>query len=907
MFVKFLKIGMCLSTNVYLILIYHISMCKCLKIIEQDQIMQKEWMAAPHGSLEYRVGILYFLRYAFGDATQEVTRPCPCCKCINSLSHDRETIHEHLMINGILQDYRIWNFHGENLIVQDHDNNQLRDLAQQVPEVTSHEPLVQEMLNDAFGMHEGSASNENCIGASTSHIPMESSVKDFYRLIEEGKQQLYTGCTEFSKLTFLIELFQLKVSGKWSDKSFTALLDFLRRVLPAEAQVPKSFYEAKKLISSLGLHYEKIHACPNDCMIYWGESENEQACKVCNLSRWKNLQKSSRRSYKGGKKRLVVNIPAKVFWYFPLKPRLQRLFMSSKTSESMQWHFKKRVLDGNLRHPADSRAWKEFDERHCEFASDPRNVRLGLAADGFNPFKNQSTAHSTWPIVLMPYNLPPWECMKPHSIILSTLIPGPKAPGNDIDVYLRPLLTELKDLWENGIATFDACNKEMFQMRAALIWTVSDFPGLGCLSGWNTYAKNACPTCADKTDALYLKHGKKWSFRGHRRFLPLDSEIRTMLSYGQPEQRELDLAPLSGSDVLRMTLNKNVIFGKSNASKPNVRMKTGSIEQMWRKQSIFFSLPYWEFNLIRHNLDPMHIEKNVCDNIIGTLLDDSNKSKDNYAARRDLKILGIMKQLWPRTQSDGREYLPPPCYSMCKAEKKIFCSVLKDIRVPDGMSSDISKCVDVGRCKIMGLKSHDCHIMMEQFLPIALRRVLSKKVTAPLIVLCEYFRTVCAKSLQEEELQKAEEGVVLVLCQLERIFPPSFFTIMVHLVVHLAYEARIAGPVHYRWMYPIERYLGKLKNFVRNKARPEANIAEAYLADECVVFCSRYIEGNISFNNHGTRHKETPNIDFPTLSMFPQVGRPTKGLQVLTLDDKTLTQGHRYILSNCTALQPYRE
>ncbi|KAG6527843.1 hypothetical protein ZIOFF_009977 [Zingiber officinale] len=254
--------------------------------------------------------------------------------------------------------------------------------------------MVQEMLYNAFGIHEGSTSNENYIGASTSHTPMESNVKDFYRLIEEGKQQLYTGCTEFSKLSFLVELFQLKVNGKWSDKSFTALLDFLRRVLPSEAQVPKSFYEAKKLISSLGLHYEKIHACPNDCMIYWGRNENEQACKVCNLPRWKNLQKSSRRSYKGGKKRLEVKIPAKVFWYFPLKPRLQRLFMSSKTSENMQWHFKKRVSDGNLRHPADSRAWKEFDERHYEFASDPRNVRLGLAANGFNPFKNQSTSHS---------------------------------------------------------------------------------------------------------------------------------------------------------------------------------------------------------------------------------------------------------------------------------------------------------------------------------------------------------------------------------------------------------------------------------------------------------------------------------------------------------------------------------
>ncbi|XP_073120780.1 uncharacterized protein [Henckelia pumila] len=454
----------------------------------------KAWMDDPHGSLEYQVGIRNFLRYAFADTTSEVTKPCPCRKCINSLNHDRETVYEHLMVNGILQDYHIWNFHGEKLIIQSHDNisNGLH-ASTKFYETTNHESEVEETVCEVFGMTEGShVMDENYIGASTSHTSMESNVEDFYRLVEEGKQPLYTGCTDFSKLTFLVELFQLKVSGKWSDKSFTTLLDFLRRVLPPEAKVPNSFYEAKKQISNLGLHYEKIHTCPNDCMIYWGEDVNEQVCKVCNLSRWKNLQKQPKKTVKGGKK-------------------------NSSIENSSQ--------DGILRHPADSPAWKTFDERHPEFGADPKNIRLGLATDGFNPFKNQSTSHSTWPVVLMPYNLPPWESMKPHSIILSTLIPGPKAPGNDIDVYLRPLLAELKDLGENGIVTYDACNKEMFQMRAALMWTISDFPCLGCLSGWNTYAKNACSTCADKTDAMYLKNGKKWSFRGYRRFLPTNVEI----------------------------------------------------------------------------------------------------------------------------------------------------------------------------------------------------------------------------------------------------------------------------------------------------------------------------------------------------------------------------------------------
>ncbi|GMI98864.1 hypothetical protein HRI_003555700 [Hibiscus trionum] len=82
--------------------------------------------------------------------------------------------------------------------------------------------------------------------------------------------------------------------------------------------------------------------------------------------------------------------------------------MSSKTAESMRWHHDGRTNDGFFRHPANSLAWKSFDQKFPNFAGDPRNVRLGLASDGFNPFKIMSTSYSTWPVLLVPYNLPPW-------------------------------------------------------------------------------------------------------------------------------------------------------------------------------------------------------------------------------------------------------------------------------------------------------------------------------------------------------------------------------------------------------------------------------------------------------------------------------------------------------------------
>jgi hypothetical protein len=71
-----------------------------------------------------------------------------------------------------------------------------------------------------------------------------------------------------------------------------------------------------------------------------------------------------------------------------------------------------------------------------DFAADAHNVCLGLASDGFNLFWNMSSKHSTWPGMLVPYNLQPWICMKQTSSLLSMIILGPDSPGNDVDIYL---------------------------------------------------------------------------------------------------------------------------------------------------------------------------------------------------------------------------------------------------------------------------------------------------------------------------------------------------------------------------------------------------------------------------------------------------------------------------------------
>src|SRR5664279_4456945 len=135
-------------------------------------------------------------------------------------------------------------------------------------------------------------------------------------------------------------------------------------------------------------------------------------------------------------------VTAKVMWYAPIIPRLKRLFRNKEHAKLLRWHKEERKSDGMLRHPADGSQWRKIDREFKDFAGDARKLRFGLSTDGINPFGEQSSSHSTWPMTLCIYNLPPWLCMKRRFIMMPVLIEGPKQPGNDIDVYLRPLVEE---------------------------------------------------------------------------------------------------------------------------------------------------------------------------------------------------------------------------------------------------------------------------------------------------------------------------------------------------------------------------------------------------------------------------------------------------------------------------------
>ncbi|GAA0151224.1 hypothetical protein LIER_37251 [Lithospermum erythrorhizon] len=133
--------------------------------------------------------------------------------------------------------------------------------------------------------------------------------------------------------------------------------------------------------------------------------------------------------------------------------------MSRKTAQDMTWHKRTKTRPGWMSHPRDGEAWKHFDVTYLDFSAEERNDRVGLCTNEFTPFGQFGHSYSCWPMMI---------CMKEPFVFMSLIIPGPKSPGRDLDLFLRPLVDELNDLWSVGVNTWDSYT-ENFQLRVALM------------------------------------------------------------------------------------------------------------------------------------------------------------------------------------------------------------------------------------------------------------------------------------------------------------------------------------------------------------------------------------------------------------------------------------------------------
>ncbi|XP_073152024.1 uncharacterized protein [Henckelia pumila] len=581
-----------------------------------------------------------------------------------------------------------------------------------------HKDFVEEPIDIVHGVYDSYAENPD----------------QFTKLLEDAEKPLYPRCTKFTKLSAIVKLFNFKAKYSWSDKSFTDLLLLFGEMLPGENELPLSLYDAKKSLRALGMDYVRIHACPNDCILYRKEYEDFANCPTCGTSRWKV----------GNKSKVREGVPTKVLWYFPPIP-------------------------------TDAPSWKLVDRKWPDFASEKRNLRLAISADGVNPHSLMSSAYSCWPILMVTYNLPPWLCMKRKFVMLTLLISGPRHPGIDIDVYLAPLIDDLKCLWDTGVEAYDAYREENFSLKAVLLWTINDFPAYGNMSGCVVKGYHACPICAEETYSIRLKHSRKMSYTGHRRFLPLSHPYRRQKkTFDGNQEFNPTPNPLSGHEVLERVERINYQLGKLTGK---LQSKKDDGKPCWKKKSIFFEL-----------------------DLISTLLDVPGKTKDGVASRLDLLEMNVRTELAPN-MGEKRTFLPPACYTLSKDEKKSLCNCLAGIRVPTGYSSNFKNLVSMKDLKLVGLKSHDYHTLMQQLLPVAIRGILPKKGGC---------------------------------------------------------------------------------------------MAESYIAEEAVEFCSDYLS-----NIH--------TIGIPSTHHEGELTKPLSGAVVHSISDNELQQAHRYVSTNDVEIDPYIE
>jgi len=135
--------------------------------------------------------------------------------------------------------------------------------------------------------------------------------------------------------------------------------------------------------------------------------------------------------------------------------------------------------------------------------------------------------------------------------------------------------------------------------------------------------------------------------------------------------------------------------------------------------------------------------------------------------------MNIRGELAP-IQVGKHTYLPPTCYTVSKDEKISFCQCLKGVKVLQGHSSNVNILVSMQDLRLIGLNSHDCHILMQQLFPVAICGILPKNVRHTITRLCLFFSSICCKVIDPIKLNELKDEIVVILCELEMFFLHPF-------------------------------------------------------------------------------------------------------------------------------------
>ncbi|KAL0463211.1 UNVERIFIED_CONTAM: hypothetical protein Slati_0208700 [Sesamum latifolium] len=142
--------------------------------------------------------------------------------------------------------------------------------------------------------------------------------------------------------------------------------------------------------------------------------------------------------------------------------------------------------------------------------------------------------------------------------------------------------------------------------------------------------------------------------------------------------------------------------------------------------------------------------------------------------------------------------MPKEVYTLTKDQKRKVCEWVKCLRFPDGYPSNLSRCIDMTELRLHGMKTHNCHIFLQKLIPVVFREMVPEHVWSALMEVSLMFQVLCSTTLDIRKVQELKDSVAVIICNFGKVFPPTFFDSMEHLILHLPYEARVGGPVQYR-------------------------------------------------------------------------------------------------------------
>ncbi|XP_050217634.1 uncharacterized protein LOC126668486 [Mercurialis annua] len=315
----------------------------------------------------YKDHVKEFIRFALRHPAcmSGVHIKCPCPKrgCRNTSYRDVDEVEFHLLKNGFVKGYQVWVFHGERSVLNPPPLAQLPEQDVEFDyenEGPGEFSSAQRMILDAAGPE---------ITFLEDELPNDEAQK-FYDMMRAAEEDIWPGNSRHSPFSASAKVMEIKCRHKGSVALVDDVCGLIQELLSEDNKMPTNFAKIKKLVKGLGLPVEVIDCCFYNCMIYWGEDADLTHCKVCNYARWKPVThgKSAKRK---------ANVPYSKMFYFPITPRLKRLYASKATARHMTWHADHEMDGDKMCHPSDSPAWKRFSELHSEFADEGRNIPRG--------------------------------------------------------------------------------------------------------------------------------------------------------------------------------------------------------------------------------------------------------------------------------------------------------------------------------------------------------------------------------------------------------------------------------------------------------------------------------------------------------------------------------------------------